>query len=357
MRLLVLIIGGNPISNYGLIKYFGKDFDKIVLIHTSKTKDFVANFAKLLEMELTFIDIGNNERNLLFVEKKVFDKLRDLSPKFIHLNYTGGTKSMSIGAYNAIKKLDIENICSDIDSKLFCDNGDIIPKDGSINDNININIEEFTTLYSLKIISKKTTNYQFYSQEFAKFLLDRCIKDEESFYTDLWDINNIATIDRDKLNLSLQDHIDISDFSKNKLKSLQKFIKGVWLENYIFDILTNLKEQLDIIDIAWNVEIKQKNIDFEVDIVATKGYNVYLFSCTTAYKKNIVKTKFFEAEKRATQIGGIGAKAVLVSLYDDSKIEEDDMKTYVGRAKVSSIKRTELLDKVLLEDKLKEIFR
>jgi len=94
-----------------------------------------------------------------------------------------------------------------------------------------------------------------------------------------------------------------------------------------------------------------------VDIVATKGYNVYLFSCTTAYKKNIVKTKFFEAEKRATQIGGIGAKAVLVSLYDDSKIEEDDMKTYVGRAKVSSIKRTELLDKVLLEDKLKEIFR
>ena len=157
MRLLTLIIGGNPISNYALIKYFKNEFDKFVLIHTTKTKTLSNNFEKLLDVDFIQIDIEDKERDLNFVKNRVFEQLKNLNPSFIHLNYTGGTKSMSIGTFLAVEELEVEKLYSDIDfatNKLFLDSGEIIPKEGSIADNVAVSIDEFALLHSLQIKAK-----------------------------------------------------------------------------------------------------------------------------------------------------------------------------------------------------------
>ena len=358
MRLLTLIIGGNPISNYALIKYFKNEFDKFVLIHTTKTKTLSNNFEKLLDVDFIQIDIEDKERDLNFIKNRVFEQLKNLNPSFIHLNYTGGTKSMSIGTFLAVEELKVEKVYSDIhpgNNKLFLDSGEIVPKEGSVADNVEVTIDEFALLNSLEIVGKQSKNSKFYDEKFCNFLLDKSINDEKGFYIDLWDRQDLKKLNwRDSLkDISLHFELDLSN---RQLRELQKFIRGVWLEEYIFAQLLELKEELRLSDIAWNVSIKNRKNEFEVDIIVTKGYKVYLFSCTTAYKKSIIKNKFFEAEKRATQIGGIGAKSILVSLYNDEDDIKNEMQGYVGREQVDTLTRGHLSDKNLLQNALKKIF-
>jgi hypothetical protein len=353
-------MGGNPISNYALIKYFRNEFDKFVLIHTTKTETISNNFEKLLNVEFVKINIKDKERDLNFIKDKVINQLKNLNPSFIHLNYTGGTKSMSIGTFLAIEELEVEKVYSDIDfasKKLFLASGEIIPKEGSVADNVEVTIDEFALLNSLEIMGKQSKNSAFYDEKFCNFLLDKCINSQEVFYENLWDKDKqyLKKLNwRDSLkDISLNCELDLSN---NQLKKLQKFIKGVWLEEYIFAQLLELKDELKISDIAWNVNIKNRKNEFEVDIIVTKGYKVYLFSCTTDYKKSMIKNKFFEAEKRATQIGGIGAKSILVSLYNDEDDIKNEMQGYVGREQVDTLTRKHLLNKKLLQNALKKIF-
>ena len=112
MRLLILLIGGNPIANFALIKYFKNSndmtipsFDRVVLIYTKQTFNLAENIKSLNE-DVSFIDIylEENERKLNEITEIISKKLESIDKiSAIHLNYTGGTKSMSIGAFLAVR--------------------------------------------------------------------------------------------------------------------------------------------------------------------------------------------------------------------------------------------------------------
>jgi hypothetical protein len=123
-------------------------------------------------------------------------------------------------------------------------------------------------------------------------------------------------------------------------------------------LLKEIKEELKIFDIAWNVK-KGKDANFEVDVVASKNNNLYLFSCTTDKRKTRAKQKGFEAKERATQMGGKNATAVLVSCIDSSQKNqlEEDLKENKGGESPGVIVYEDLLDKEQLKKKLKDIFR
>lgn len=377
MKILVTIVGGNPIANYGIIKHsLNNDknhpdlpnFDKVALIYSNDTKGKAENFKNLLkEIEFIDIDIKDYARSVSDIEKIVKDTLKNYDIDFIHLNYTGGTKSMSIGAFLAVNDLDIkEKVFSDIDmkeKKLYLKKGEIYPENGNIIDNIKMQIDEILRLNSFDKFNYKTELSEFYNEKFAKFLLDKCLNDEKNFYKDLWD-KNFKELKKMNWKKSLENapiHFDINSLSNKKLEKLQKFIKGLWLENYVFDFLNKNKKNIGFDNCVINLEIiKEKNTQTEIDIAVNKGYDLYIFSCTTGYKKNDVKQKAFEAYKRSEDLGGIGAKAVTVSLATKEtieKIKEDDIKTYTGRNKPDLIGREELLDENKLLNKLKEIIR
>jgi len=372
MHLLILLIGGNNIANYALVKYFkefsGKIplFNRVVLVHTEQTrKDAVAFEILQPSVEFILVNLEEYNRNLSEIKSRIVKVLNSfVSVNSIHLNYTGGTKSMSLGAYIAveeyIKGLTVETFYSDIsfnDYKLFLKKGDMYPEKGSIQDSIQVDLKEFFILHHLQSPVFKVEHSEFYQKEWVPFLIDKIENDQETFFDNLWDKKEIKYLSWQE---SIKGMVDTNTVSNNKLLKLQKFIKGNWLEEYLFDVLNELKEEKKIDFVYWNVEnTSQKDAKFEVDVVLIKGYQLYVFSCTTTTnQKHILKSKAFEALKRAEDMGGIRAIPVFVSMATDTvlqKIAENDMRTFQGRSEIKLIGIEELKEKARLIKRLKEI--
>jgi len=331
VNLLLLLVGGSPIANYALIKYFkhnGDDvipkFDQVVLVYSTGTKK-VADNIKILNKDVTFIDIDieNNESNLKYIKEltlKTFNEIGSISS--VHLNYTGGRKPMSLGTYLAVSECNgkFKRIYSDIDPsnyKLTLEDGNTyLAGEQTISSNINIPIKEFYLLHTLSEPTFQSEHSEFYSETFCTFLLNKCDTDETTFYINLWDNEGIKQLEWKE---SISDVIDVTNISNNKLKELQKFIRGQWLEEYLYEMLQEIKEEVNITDLAWNITATSKAKDFEVDVIAISGYKSFVFTCTTD-KKAHIKQKAFEGFFRSAQLGGNNSMSIIVCLAESEVI-------------------------------------
>jgi len=365
MNLLVLLVGSNSNFLYGFIEYFTKEnklfkCDKVLLIYTNKTENVFKNITNFFEKDIEGINLGNEVRNIEKIEKLILDRLKKLSPSKIHLNYTGGTKSMGIGAFLAVDKYECEDkIFSDIDfrRKIYLKRGDIFPENGTFENLVHFKIKDLLALEGLVLKSFKDKNSEFFKEEFVRFLFDKLDNEEKEFFENLWDkdIKELKTL---KWKESLNNIID-TQISNKKLKSLQKFVRGVFLEEYLFYILKKYHNELQLDNILWNVEIVNKDNNFELDVVVSKGYIIYGFSVTTHKKKKLIKQKTFEVDKRVDEIIGIGGKFIIVGYGDKEEMEK--VKKEIGdkrnRMGYDVIGRDELLDEKKLLEKLRGIFK
>ncbi len=107
-------------------------------------------------------------------------------------------------------------------------------------------------------------------------------------------------------------------------KRCAAYFQGEWLEQHIFEHLRKLSErkpELKITEIAWNViQPDSKGGSsvgrFEVDVVCMRGMQPFLFTCTSARQKGMIKLKGYEALYRGEEFGGSHCKIVLVSPVD-----------------------------------------
>ncbi len=95
---------------------------------------------------------------------------------------------------------------------------------------------------------------------------------------------------------------------------------GFWLEHYVLNCIKNIAEQNlvpGLHDYGRNLNTHEKlaHNNFEMDVAAMVGYQLFAFSCTTTIDKNKNQMKFFEAMVRARQLGGDEARVALVSLH------------------------------------------
>ena len=88
----------------------------------------------------------------------------------------------------------------------------------------------------------------------------------------------------------------------------------VWLAGQLAEAQTENGEPL-FDEVHQSVEVGTKPDDFEMDVVAVRGYRVFLFSCTVDQKTHLVKSKLFEAANRTDRIGGEHARAAMVCLH------------------------------------------
>ena len=354
MKLLLLLIGDNNISNYALVKFLEKkgfSFDNIGVIYTKKTKNNVENLKKLLHYNFLEIDVEDVKEDYLKVKEVIENNLKNYTFEKVFLDYTGGLKSMSLGAFLAVNKLQIDEKDKYI-SYVF--SNEIIFKRGDrYKLNESLSIEEIAGVHGVFDLESKKENSEFFSLENVFWLLDQIENNEKEFFS-IWDNKEVKKINwQDSLKNS---PFNLENISNNKLKKLQKYIRGDFLEEYIFYALNEIKEEAKIFEIAWNVR-EGKNSKVEVDVIATKNNNLYLFSCTTD-KKKYVKQKGFEAKERATQYGGKNAKAILVSCIDESQKELvlEDLKEKKGGTPPNVIVLQELKNYEMLKQKLKEVF-
>lgn len=100
------------------------------------------------------------------------------------------------------------------------------------------------------------------------------------------------------------------------------WFNGRWLEDHVLRCLKNLRdvEKLPISQVGKSLDTDESFVtsgsdahDFEVDVVALSGYQLFAFSCTTGWGKATLKQKLFEALIRGRQLGGDEARIALVT--------------------------------------------
>ena len=373
MRILVLLLGGNNIPNYAIIDYFSRNptpfgFEKVVLVASAQSFPFVERFKEAFpKVEFLPINLGAEFRNLRKIEELLYRELRGLNPTFIHLNYTGGTKPMSVGASWAVRRLEGEGVevrYSDISpdsSKLTFFNGEIFPGEGSLTDGVKLKIEELYRFHGLEIEELRREKLWYYRRGSVGKILERWTgKRMDKEFRKRWgnlspDTFQRCLADLEALQIPYRPGID---YISLKEELYPTYIMGGWLEQYIFDILEEMRDELGLSDLAWNVRGRLGERGFELDVVAIQGYKCYTFSCSVTSRISDIKCKGFEVVVRTEQIGGIRATPILVSLISDENKRqfENDWRSSPGRSHLHLLTFSDLTSEPQLKENLRKLF-
>jgi hypothetical protein len=107
-----------------------------------------------------------------------------------------------------------------------------------------------------------------------------------------------------------------------ELKSCSKFFLGEWLEEYALQAMGEVAAPMRIHDWGLNAKLlleadrtrkeDDRRRDFELDMAAMVGYQLFAVSCTSTHKAGRAKEHLLEAFVRARQAGGDEARVALV---------------------------------------------
>jgi hypothetical protein len=104
--------------------------------------------------------------------------------------------------------------------------------------------------------------------------------------------------------------------SRKNRKPFVEFLEYKALEYYVFGEMNKLVPGKTFH--SFRARSSGATSDCEIDVAASLGYQFIAVSCTEAAERRVIKSKGFEAWHRARQIGGDGARAVVVCPAADS---------------------------------------
>ncbi len=377
---LVLLMGTNPLPNYVVAKYFidrTPELEKIWLVCSREnqavkqtgTMEYAKNLEKILEkvapehvrkndslfpcQKLEVGDASNADSIERKMREQLLNQIRD-SGSF-HLNYTGGTKSMSAHAYriltDAMNKYGLDGSVSYLDARNFrlvsdCPKYEEVEKD--MRTKVGIAFADLVDLHGFERANKDDDiDFSGAVEAFSRLIendgldlfydADGCwnrelfldgkgnlaektdkLKEENKKYLEEQFVPNdalfsVASALPAEYRLFGADRKFNRDIGK-KFKKAVKFLDGMWLEDYAAGIFDKEFGGQGV-EILQNWEIRKKGwkTKFELDILLVNGYELTGVSCTTASIKHICKGKGFEILHRTRQIGGGEAKSILVS--------------------------------------------
>ncbi|MBN2009971.1 hypothetical protein JW960_11565 [candidate division KSB1 bacterium] len=379
MHILILLIGGNPLPNFVITKYLFEERniddnikikpDLILLIHTTETERFARKLKKAAEQhteKVEFLTLEDSGREPLYIRNKIIEKLekikRDtLNVRSLHLNYIGGTKTMAVQITRTVENWVTENpgtkfILSDVNPKnhkiVISQNGVGYPLTGDLRDLLKLTTHQLFQLHDMKIYNEGLDTLSVDKDDLLSFcsnLLEIYKGSERKNFgkkvTRIGIMYNQIKRDNDKETeeeilktdniLRLKNQIEQKIptlnnlFSKAETPNTQKikFVTGGWLEELVQNSLFKLQTQVwpEIHEIRRSIKAEYEGRTTEIDVIAIQGYQLYLFSCTTANRISIVKQKAFEALYRAEQLGGEHAKVILVSTLFNNYNSNEEM--------------------------------
>jgi hypothetical protein len=109
--MLILLVGENPLPNYVAARLLATTETRLLLVHSGKegTEDQSKRLKNVLREKEYRIGpddlVEVEESNPTNICDRVKEKIADCTGS-IGLNYTGGTKTMSVHAYRALEKAD-----------------------------------------------------------------------------------------------------------------------------------------------------------------------------------------------------------------------------------------------------------
>jgi hypothetical protein len=103
----------------------------------------------------------------------------------------------------------------------------------------------------------------------------------------------------------------------------RRFLDGGWLETAV---AARVAETMPGYHVETGLELHRDGGGrLELDVVALGPYRPYVISCTTSAHIDSIRSRLFEVEVRATQIGGPVARPALVCLTDEARRAVDTL--------------------------------
>jgi hypothetical protein len=383
---LFLLIGENPLPNYVAARLMLKDEGIVYMVHTTKTFTRYTLLEKQLKkfsIKVISVSIGNAEADGYVIRKKIKEKIRHkgqpngnlLLTGRVGLNYTGGTKAMSVHAYQAFIELGLTDcVFSYLDSRKLAmciddiQNKKTIPISVALSLLPQPSLEDVLSLHNLSWdknnppISKPlspsaavefTKIYTLPDSEITKQWKNWC---NQAFGQDTKDAKkrwkeDSQMPDLSKLKMSLGNSIEIpepikkvlreqlqcassSEINMNIVKqqlrvnslsqACQWLVNAGWLEDYVLSQVEKISTtySIDKNTLAMSIHIQdpektwRSTDQFEFDVAFLRGYQLFAISCTTSFSHDHCKEKLFEAYVRARELGGDEARIALVCCYD-----------------------------------------
>ncbi len=388
-EVLILLVGSNPLPNYVAAMLLSKPGGRIYLLHTTHTADIAKRLARRLNDDLDIqpeqceIDASDSSKIAAITEDLLELSLLPAGTQ-IGLNYTGGTKVMAVIVYDTIQDKYPEGCFSYLDARSL---KMAVSRDGGppqfipVGDAVQPKLLDLLALHDYRLLKRDS------SLRSTPHLPELCQviaaihKEKDSFaewrsWLQAWDKDHSPLPDLNKYSRlrpfmdALAGMVTISgdpttdeqavaalirpDDDKKRLGSCVKFFNGEWLEEYTLVALiqADQEHQLGLGEQAIALNLKRRNeCDFEIDVMALRGYQLFVISCIATEDRAKAKEHLFEAYVRARQIGGDEARIGLVCCVEKpGMLQQEVAQVWDAQGKIRVFGRADLL-------KLPEKFR
>lgn len=391
---LFLLIGKNPLPNYVAAKLLIEQNSTIHLVYTTDTEIYKKNLITKLKSQLSgnFFETNDvhltNPSNAVIIRNAIDTAFKSIPNNAeIDLNYTGGTKAMSVHVYRAIEEFGKDKNCtlrfSYLDPrelKLLFDaqNGGktIAPIELSQTNSdgfqkTKLKLREIIELHGL-IFQKRGDGSEKFPSDKVKFANLLAVLFEFRNDTNKWKAyqtfrnSNFRNLEYPTSNTEITIPTELDDLiiplnnigqqlcnkdlvennslkfgyltTESHRKTLGMFLLSTWLESFVLQKVIQANDK-NIEDYGTGLYISKPNNPtqafMEIDVFAVRGYQLFAISCSVTKDKDERKDKLFEIAHRAKQLGGDEAKIGLVCFAEgeqlislNNQLKEDNIKVF-----------------------------
>lgn len=352
-KYLFLLVGANPLPNYVAALLLARDSGTVYLLHTKGTDAVAGRLEHSIKDKRSTINLVRWEVDEADGQK-IKSEIAKIEPpgRSVGLNYTGGTKPMSVHAYHALRKAFPEGCFSYLDArtlKMFINRGDERTQTPSVGRAVEMSLEELLALHDYELKDSDSPPRQIPNQPELCRAIEQVHRSPTTFQQ--WrrwinqlggDSPSLPTLaEYPALTPVIEAFANLSGgqtpaeaevaraIGFDKLKSCSKFFFGGWLEEYTLDALSQFAGRLGIkhLGIALQPQ-KAGRREFDLDVAAMVGYQLFAISCIVTDQVGKAKEHLLEVFVRARQVGGDEARFGLVCLVKDPvtlqrEIEQD----------------------------------
>lgn len=384
---LFLLMGENPLPNAVAALTLLQPDGTSYLVHTRHTQTQAERLADVLQDVPTLkpaqlINLGINQAEPSVIRQQIQSIARSLSGA-IGMNYTGGTKAMSVHAYRSLEQVHPHAIFSYLDSNTL---EMVIDHDQSSSVRFKatpqLSLEQLFRLHGLvwradspplvqpiraaaatglaalhqfSILSKAWRSWC--NTELRKFG-----KNEYGHWRTEAELAQFPPIDLanlpDPFKALLCNHfgavgntLSLQVAQKqgfDHFTQLCEWLDGTWLEHYGLAQVQQVAMACGIHDSRLSFRIRGLNQPnyrwdkFEFDVAFMHHYQLFALSCTTTDRRGLCKQKLIEANLRARQLGGAEARVGLVCCYDKPDSLRSELEVATRNRKIAVFGRSDL---------------
>lgn len=366
---LILLVGTNPLPNYVAAQLQLAAGGRLWLIHTAETQTLATRLKDNLAVPATLRQTQpRHASSVRHTVRPVIAEIQNQTPQGrIGLNYTGGTAVMAVNAYWVVRQCVPFPVLSYLDAAQLrlriesVDDGEDWDEDVALESSPRLSTllglhgwqetsskKEPILARSAAALAKVYGRLVTHGKDKPKSLgshWEQWVKDKvKSQWCDArgnwkraadptpipWPACDGLGAVVDTLSTELPgaspDALDFADAAKHgpftgkhKLKNLGQWLEGTWLESLVLETVQALAPGWRFHDACMGLDISfpgsndvGASTKSEIDVVAVRGYQLFVFSCTASCTRSDQKHRLFEASVRARQLGGDEARTALV---------------------------------------------